>query len=210
MQRLGRLTGRTRSLLSSQDDKRGTRRRNGKPIFSVQVLCRRALRHLRGRRNSRLTMKTPVQVEIHRFADRVTIYDPDTGIFGTGEDELTALEDFQAATVELFLTLHHDQDALGPGLRETLCRLEAKVQAVEPLELAPADYTSWRTGLWPTVGVEELSREAMQFQKKPASSAFESYQELDLGPGGGAIATSTEVRQGVQESIRRKHRRSIL
>lgn len=33
---------------------------------------------------------------------------------------------------------------------------------------------------------------------------FEIYQDLDLGPGGYAIAPSTETRRGVQESIRRK------
>jgi len=36
-------------------------------------------------------------------------------------------------------------------------------------------------------------------------SAYEIYEELDLGPGGYAIAPSTETRRGVREAIRRKH-----
>lgn len=35
-------------------------------------------------------------------------------------------------------------------------------------------------------------------------SAFEIYEELDLGPGGYAIAPSTDTRRGVQEALRRK------
>jgi hypothetical protein len=35
-------------------------------------------------------------------------------------------------------------------------------------------------------------------------TAYEIYQELDLGPGGYAIAPSTETRRGVQEAVRRK------
>ena len=42
----------------------------------------------------------------------------------------------------------------------------------------------------------------------PRRSAWEIYEELDLGPGGYAIAPSTEVRRGVQEAIRRKLGRS--
>ena len=34
--------------------------------------------------------------------------------------------------------------------------------------------------------------------------AYEIYEELDLGPGGYAIAPSTETRRGVQEALRRK------
>jgi predicted RNase H-like HicB family nuclease len=33
---------------------------------------------------------------------------------------------------------------------------------------------------------------------------YEIYEELDLGPGGYAVAPSTEIRQGVQDAIRRK------
>ena len=36
---------------------------------------------------------------------------------------------------------------------------------------------------------------------------YDIYEQLDLGPGGYAIAPATEVRRGVQEAIRRKHRR---
>jgi hypothetical protein len=35
-------------------------------------------------------------------------------------------------------------------------------------------------------------------------TAYEIYEKLDLGPGGYAIAPSTDTRRGVQEAIRRK------
>jgi len=39
---------------------------------------------------------------------------------------------------------------------------------------------------------------------KPDRNAWEIYQALDLGPGGYAIAPSTDTRNGVREAIRRK------
>ena len=36
---------------------------------------------------------------------------------------------------------------------------------------------------------------------------YDIYQELDLGPGGYAIASSSHTREGVQEAIRRKLKR---
>lgn len=36
---------------------------------------------------------------------------------------------------------------------------------------------------------------------------YEIYRELDLGPGGYAIAPSTSTRRGVQDAIRKKLRR---
>jgi hypothetical protein len=38
----------------------------------------------------------------------------------------------------------------------------------------------------------------------PRRTAYEIYEKLDLGPGGYAIAASTESRRGVQEAICRK------
>jgi hypothetical protein len=38
-------------------------------------------------------------------------------------------------------------------------------------------------------------------------SAFEIYRRLDLGPGGYALAPSTETRRGTQIALRRKLRR---
>jgi hypothetical protein len=40
--------------------------------------------------------------------------------------------------------------------------------------------------------------------ESPRRTAYEIYEELDLGPGGYAVAPSTEVRRGVQEAVRRK------
>lgn len=36
---------------------------------------------------------------------------------------------------------------------------------------------------------------------------YDVYKELDLGPGGYAIASSDNVREGVREALRRKHRK---
>ena len=46
----------------------------------------------------------------------------------------------------------------------------------------------------------EVTREA---QRVP----YDIYKELDLGPGGYAMAPATQARRGVQEAIRRKLRR---
>jgi hypothetical protein len=37
--------------------------------------------------------------------------------------------------------------------------------------------------------------------------AYEIYRELELGPGGDALAPSTETRRGVEEELRRRQRR---
>lgn len=36
---------------------------------------------------------------------------------------------------------------------------------------------------------------------------YEVYQELDLGPGGYAIAPSTQIRRGVRQALKKKLRR---
>jgi Ribbon-helix-helix protein, copG family len=40
--------------------------------------------------------------------------------------------------------------------------------------------------------------------ERPRRLPFEIYEELDLGPGGYAIAPSTETRQGVRTAIRKQ------
>ena len=53
-----------------------------------------------------------------------------------------------------------------------------------------------------------LKQGLMAFRERLANptgrSAYEIYEELDLGPGGYAIAPSTDTRRGVQEALRRK------
>jgi hypothetical protein len=39
------------------------------------------------------------------------------------------------------------------------------------------------------------------------TTPYDVYQELDLGPGGHAIAPSTDSRRGVREALRKKLRR---
>jgi hypothetical protein len=43
-----------------------------------------------------------------------------------------------------------------------------------------------------------------QLSQQASQSPYEIYAKLDLGPGGYAIAPSTDTRRGVQEAIRRK------
>lgn len=43
--------------------------------------------------------------------------------------------------------------------------------------------------------------------EQPQRTAYDIYKELDLGPGGYAVAPSTETRRGVQEAVRRKLKR---
>lgn len=48
---------------------------------------------------------------------------------------------------------------------------------------------------------------ALESQRKTeAPNAYEIYRQLDLGPGGYALAPSTETRQGVERVLRRKRR----
>ena len=57
---------------------------------------------------------------------------------------------------------------------------------------------------------EVLKRGIQAFRKevsrKTSPTPFEIYRELDLGPGGYAIAPSTGVRRGVGDALRKKHR----
>ena len=46
-----------------------------------------------------------------------------------------------------------------------------------------------------------------QVSRKTARAPYEIYRELDLGPGGYAIASSTDVRRGVTQALRKKHHR---
>ena len=59
-----------------------------------------------------------------------------------------------------------DEELKVQGVRALIAALE-HVQAerfVSLLTRAPFDYTKWQASLWPDVGVEELSRAAMQMR----------------------------------------------
>ena len=43
--------------------------------------------------------------------------------------------------------------------------------------------------------------------KAEARTPYEIYRELDLGPGGSAIAPSTDVKRAVRAAIKKKHGR---
>ena len=43
-----------------------------------------------------------------------------------------------------------------------------------------------------------------QVRQTPVCTPYEVYSELDLGPGGSAIASSSDTRRGVRLALRRK------
>ncbi len=43
-----------------------------------------------------------------------------------------------------------------------------------------------------------------QVKERAARSPYDVYQSLDLGPGGSAVASSANVREGVVKAIRKK------
>jgi hypothetical protein len=60
-----------------------------------------------------------------------------------------------------------DEELKVRGVRALIAAL-GDVQAerfVSLLSRAPFDYTKWQANLWPDVGVEELSREAMRLRR---------------------------------------------
>ena len=46
-----------------------------------------------------------------------------------------------------------------------------------------------------------------QMRREAGRTPFDIYRELDLGPGGAAIAPSTDVRGGMKRALNKKHGR---
>lgn len=63
--------------------------------------------------------------------------------------------------------------------------------------------TGWSVSAALKRGVLVLNEE---ISHRPKVSAFEIYRRLDLGPGGYAIAPSTETSRGMQLALKRKPR----
>jgi hypothetical protein len=59
---------------------------------------------------------------------------------------------------------------------------------------------------WPISEVLKRGVKAVQdlVRKSPPRLPYDVYQELDLGPGGYAIASSEDTRAGVREALKRK------
>ena len=62
---------------------------------------------------------------------------------------------------------------------------------------------------WPRSEVLKRGVRALRdrVRNKPARLPYDVYQELDLGPGGYAIASSKDTRAGVRLALKRKHSR---
>jgi hypothetical protein len=66
-----------------------------------------------------------------------------------------------------------DEELKAQGVRALIAAL-GDVEAerfVSLLMRAPFDYTKWQATLWPDLGVEELSREAMRMRRANAKEA---------------------------------------
>lgn len=62
---------------------------------------------------------------------------------------------------------------------------------------------------WPISEVLKRGVRALRarVRNKPARLPYDVYKELDLGPGGYAIASSQDTRAGVRLALKRKHGR---
>ncbi len=62
---------------------------------------------------------------------------------------------------------------------------------------------------WPISEVLKRGVRALRdrVRSKPARLPYDVYKELDLGPGGYAIASSQDTRAGVRLALKRKHGR---
>ena len=78
--------------------------------------------------NPRLQLSSALYVELHREPEGVTVHHPESDVFGYGDTEADALDDFRKAFAELFVTLRSDRTNLGPALQRTLQVLDAFVQ----------------------------------------------------------------------------------
>ena len=94
----------------------------GQPVFLI----------LKGLGASRLQLSSPLTVEAHWDPDGVTVHHPPSDVFGYGESEAEALDDFRKALVELYFTLDAERGALGPALQRTLEVLDAVLRVSDP------------------------------------------------------------------------------
>ncbi len=62
----------------------------------------------------RVSLNGPIPVTVENLGDQVTVYSWDTGDFGVGQDEQTAIDQFRASVVDLYYVLKDEQQALGP------------------------------------------------------------------------------------------------
>ena len=66
-----------------------------------------------------------------------------------------------------------DEELKVQGVRALIAAL-GDVEAerfVSLLTRAPFDYTKWQTSLWPDIGVDELSRDAMRLRRETKEAA---------------------------------------
>jgi hypothetical protein len=62
----------------------------------------------------RVSLNGPLPVTIENLGDQVTVYSADTGDYGVGADEQSAIDEFRAAIVDVYFMLKDERQALGP------------------------------------------------------------------------------------------------
>jgi hypothetical protein len=64
------------------------------------------------------------------------------------------------------------------------------------------------TGLNISAALKEgLVQLRARLRHEPSTRSWELYENLDLGPGGYSVSSSTETRKGVTRALQKKHKR---
>jgi hypothetical protein len=64
--------------------------------------------------DERVSLNSPIPVTIETSGNQVSVYSLDTGDFGVGVDEQSALDEFRASMADLYFMLKEESAALGP------------------------------------------------------------------------------------------------
>ena len=74
-----------------------------------------------------LRVTSPFHVQVRTEPEEVSVYHADSGVFGVGDTEAEALEDFRRSIAELYLNLEENRDRLGPVMQEVARVLASKI-----------------------------------------------------------------------------------
>jgi hypothetical protein len=79
-------------------------------------------------RHPRLRLRAPLDLAVTWHDPGVSVFDPQTGLWGEGEHLTLAIEDFQATLAELYSELRDSSDRLGPAMQDEWQALQQWVQ----------------------------------------------------------------------------------
>lgn len=75
-----------------------------------------------------LRLRVPLELEVERADDTITVWNEKLQELGYGTYLTAAVEDFQQAVTELYLTLSSEQDRLGPAMAELWQQLQDYIE----------------------------------------------------------------------------------